>query len=46
MIEQNARQGLKAPHRGYVLALGKISYQGTALELLNNLDIRQGFLGL
>jgi branched-chain amino acid transport system ATP-binding protein len=45
MIEQNAHQGLKASHRGYVLELGKITYQGIAQELLNNLDIRRAFLG-
>ena len=46
MIEQNARQGLKASHRGYVLELGKNSYQGTAAELLNNVDVRRAFLGV
>ena len=45
MIEQNAHQGLKVSHRGYVLELGKITYQGIAQELLNNLDIRRAFLG-
>ena len=45
MIEQNAHQGLKASHRGYVLELGKITFQGIAQELLNNLDIRRAFLG-
>ena len=30
MIEQNARQGLEAGHRGYVLEMGRNSYQGSA----------------
>ncbi len=45
MIEQNVRQGLEASHRGYVLELGRITYQGKAQELLNNPDVRRTFLG-
>ncbi len=45
MIEQNARQGLEASHRGYVLELGQNSYQGTAQELLENPEVRRAFLG-
>ena len=45
MIEQNARQGLEASHRGYVLELGRNSYQGEAQALLDNRDVRRAFLG-
>lgn len=45
MIEQNARQGLEFSHRGYVLELGKNSYQGTGRELIENAEVRRAFLG-
>ncbi len=45
MIEQNARQGLEASHRGYVLELGTNTYEGTGQELINNTDVRKAFLG-
>ena len=45
MIEQNARRGLEISHRGYVLELGKNSYQGTGQELINNDEVRRAFLG-
>jgi branched-chain amino acid transport system ATP-binding protein len=45
MIEQNARRGLEVSDRGYVLELGRNSYQGTGHELLNNDEVRRSFLG-
>jgi ABC-type branched-subunit amino acid transport system ATPase component len=45
MIEQNARQGLQISHRGYVLELGRNSYEGAGQELLNNDEVRRAFLG-
>ena len=45
MIEQNARQGLEASHRGYVLELGRNTYQGNARDLLDNQEVRRSFLG-
>jgi ABC-type branched-subunit amino acid transport system ATPase component len=45
MIEQNARQGLKICDRGYVLELGRNSYEGTGQELLENEEVRRAFLG-
>jgi len=45
MIEQNARQGLEASHRGYVLELGENSFEGPAQELLENPNVRRAFLG-
>lgn len=45
MIEQNARQGLEASHRGYVLELGKNTYEGTGQELIADPEVRRAFLG-
>jgi len=45
MIEQNARQGLEASHRGYVLELGRNTFEGDAQALLNDPDVRRAFLG-
>jgi ABC-type branched-subunit amino acid transport system ATPase component len=45
MIEQNAQQGLKISDRGYVLELGRNSYEGTGQELLENEEVRRAFLG-
>ena len=45
MIEQNARQGLEASHRGYVLEMGRNTYQGPAPELLADPRVRLSFLG-
>ncbi len=45
MIEQNARQGLQASHRGYVIELGRQTYEGNADDLLNNDNVRRAFLG-
>lgn len=45
MIEQNARQGLESSHRGYVLELGRNSYEGSAQWLLGNQEVRRAFLG-
>ena len=44
-IEQNAKQGLEASHRGYVLELGKNTYEGKASDLLTNSEVRRSFLG-
>ena len=45
MIEQNARQGLEASHRGYVLELGRNTYQGTGEALIADPEVRRAFLG-
>ncbi len=44
-IEQNARQGLEVSHRGYVLELGKNTFEGTTSALLENPEVRRSFLG-
>lgn len=45
MIEQNARQGLEASHRGYVLEMGRNSYQGPASEQLADPEVRRSLSG-
>jgi branched-chain amino acid transport system ATP-binding protein len=45
MIEQNARQGLEASHRGYVIEVGRQTYSGRADELLGDDNVRRAFLG-
>ena len=45
MIEQNARQGLEASHRGYVIEMGRITHTGPAPELLADPKVRRAFLG-
>jgi len=45
LVEQNARRALATAHRAYVLELGKIRYEGTGAELLNNEDVQRAYLG-
>jgi ABC-type branched-subunit amino acid transport system ATPase component len=45
MVEQNARQGLAASHRGYILELGKEKFEGTAHELLDSPEMAKLYLG-
>lgn len=45
MIEQNARQGLEASDRGYVIEVGRQTYEGRAEELLADDNVRRAFLG-
>lgn len=45
LVEQNARRALAAAHRAYVMELGKIRYEGTGNELLNNEDVQRAYLG-
>ncbi|HLC05865.1 MAG TPA: ABC transporter ATP-binding protein [Anaerolineales bacterium] len=45
MVEQNARQGLAASHRGYVLELGRERFEGRAHELLESPEMAKLYLG-
>lgn len=45
LVEQNARRALAAAHRAYVMELGKIRYEGTGSELLNNEEVQRAYLG-
>lgn len=46
MIEQNARQGLEASDRGYVIEQGLTTYQGLSDDLLADPNVRRSFLGI
>jgi ABC-type branched-subunit amino acid transport system ATPase component len=45
LVEQNARRALAVAHRAYVLELGRVRYQGTGEELLNNPNVQRAYLG-
>src|SRR3990170_1476853 len=45
MVEQNARQGLAAAQRGYVLELGREKFEGRAHELLESPEMAKLYLG-
>lgn len=45
LVEQNARQALKLAHRGYVLETGRLTVAGTALELMDNPNVKAAYLG-
>ena len=43
--EQNANMALKTAHRGYVMETGTITMQGTGMELYENEQIKEAYLG-
>lgn len=45
LIEQNANMALKVAHHGYVMETGRITMSGTGLELLENEQIKEAYLG-
>ena len=45
LVEQNARQALKASRYAYVLETGRIAHQGTSGELRNDPKIKEAYLG-
>lgn len=45
LIEQNARRALALAHRGYVLELGQIRYEGKGSELLVDEHVQKAYLG-
>jgi branched-chain amino acid transport system ATP-binding protein len=45
LVEQNARRALAVAHRAYVLELGRVRFQGTGQELLNNVAVQRAYLG-
>ncbi len=46
IVEQNVVDGLSISDRGYVVAHGAITMQGSAKELLANEEVRAAYLGL
>jgi ABC-type branched-subunit amino acid transport system ATPase component len=45
IVEQNARKGLSAAHRGYVLEQGANRMTGTGAELLDSPEVQKLYLG-
>ena len=45
LIEQNAKAALRIADRGYVLETGKITLEGAAIDLLENDEVQQAYLG-
>ncbi|HEY3425500.1 MAG TPA: ABC transporter ATP-binding protein [Negativicutes bacterium] len=45
MVEQNANKALKVAERGYILKTGKIALQDTSVNLRNNAEVVQAYLG-
>ncbi|MGI9023571.1 MAG: ABC transporter ATP-binding protein [Acidimicrobiales bacterium] len=45
LVEQNAQAALKLADRGHVLETGRIVLSGTAVELMQNDDVRKAYLG-
>ena len=45
LIEQNANMALKTAHWGYVMETGCITMQGTGMELYENEQIKEAYLG-
>jgi branched-chain amino acid transport system ATP-binding protein len=45
LVEQAARMALKLAHRGYVMETGRITFSGTAQELLSDPRVQDAYLG-
>ncbi len=45
IVEQNARKALSMAHRGYVMDMGKVKYEGTGEALLADPRVGQMYLG-
>lgn len=45
LAEQNAKKALEFGNYGYVIETGKVVLQGTTQELMNNVKVRQAYLG-
>jgi ABC-type branched-subunit amino acid transport system ATPase component len=45
VIEQNARRALQVSDYAYVLDLGKVRFEGTGEEILNNKEVQKLYLG-
>lgn len=46
MVEQNAKRSLEISHHAIVLDLGRLRFEGTGEEILNNPSVRSHYLGL
>jgi branched-chain amino acid transport system ATP-binding protein len=45
LVEQNARQALRAADRAYVLETGRVVLEGTGQEVLDHADLQRAYLG-
>ncbi|WP_243297960.1 ABC transporter ATP-binding protein [Bacillus litorisediminis] len=45
LVEQNVNASLKIADRGYVMSQGSIVKEGTSAELLDDVEVREAFLG-
>ena len=45
LVEQNAKMALSISNRAYVLETGEISLEGNAVDLLNNEQVKNAYLG-
>jgi branched-chain amino acid transport system ATP-binding protein len=45
LVEQNARAALKLAHRGYILEVGNMVLEDTAVALLANPEVQKAYLG-
>ncbi len=45
LVEQNARMALAIAHKGFVIETGKIVLQDSAVNLLNNEEVKKAYLG-
>ncbi len=46
LVEQNLTQALSIAHRGYVLETGRITIQGSTVELMGNEYVKEAYIGL
>jgi branched-chain amino acid transport system ATP-binding protein len=45
MVEQNARRALALAHRAYIIEQGRVAGEGTGVDLLNDPQVQQAYLG-
>ena len=45
LVEQNANMALQCADRAYIIKNGNISLQGSALDLLDNEEVKKAYLG-
>jgi branched-chain amino acid transport system ATP-binding protein len=45
LVEQNARKALQIADRGYVIELGRTTFEGASAELLQSDEVRRAYLG-
>jgi branched-chain amino acid transport system ATP-binding protein len=46
LIEQRMTEALEIADRAYVLQTGRVTMQGTAADIRDNVDLRRAYLGL